>query len=66
MLSHNWSPQASLKDCFNSTQLIRSAAISANVKSPLLDVCGNLYAQAMEAGLGEQDMIAIAKQIEDR
>jgi 3-hydroxyisobutyrate dehydrogenase-like beta-hydroxyacid dehydrogenase len=66
MLNQDWSPQASLKDCYNSTQLIRSAAISANVKSPLMDVCGKLYAQAMEAGLGEEDMIAIAKQIGDR
>jgi 3-hydroxyisobutyrate dehydrogenase-like beta-hydroxyacid dehydrogenase len=66
MLSQDWSPQASLKDCYNSTQLIRSAAISANVKSPLMDVCGNLYAQAMESALGEEDMIAIAKKIGDR
>ncbi|KAF3401972.1 Glyoxylate/succinic semialdehyde reductase [Penicillium rolfsii] len=66
MVSDDWSPQASLKDCYNSTQLIRSAAISANVQSPLMDVCGDLYARAIEAGLGEEDMIAIAKQISNR
>lgn len=66
MLAQDWSPQAALKDCYNSTQLIQSAAVSANIQSPLMDVCGKLYAQAMEAGLGEEDMIAIAKQIGDR
>lgn len=66
MLNEDWSPQAALKDCYNSTQLIQSAAVSANIQSPLMDVCGKLYAQAMEAGLGEEDMIAIAKLIGDR
>lgn len=66
MLNQDWSPQAALKDCYNSTQLIQSAAVSANIQSPLMDVCGKLYTQAMEAGLGEEDMIAIAKQIGDR
>lgn len=65
MLNQDWSPQAALKDCYNSTQLIQSAAASANTRSPLMAVCGKLYAQAMEAGLGEEDMIAIAKQIGD-
>ncbi|KAH8429708.1 NAD(P)-dependent oxidoreductase [Aspergillus melleus] len=66
MLDQDWSPQAALKDCYNSTQLIQSAAVSANVKSPLMDVCGKLYAQALDAGQGEEDMIAIAKQIGNR
>jgi 3-hydroxyisobutyrate dehydrogenase len=66
MLNQDWSLQAALKDCYNSTQLIQSAAVSENTGSPLMDVCGKLYAQAMEAGLGEEDMIAIPKQIGDR
>ncbi|KAJ6024610.1 hypothetical protein N7540_005407 [Penicillium herquei] len=66
MLNEDWSPQAAIKDCYNSTQLIQSAAVSANTQSPLMDVCGKLYAQAMDAGLGEEDMIAIAKLIGDR
>ncbi|KAL4937243.1 6-phosphogluconate dehydrogenase [Aspergillus oleicola] len=48
MLNQDWSPQAAIKDCYNSTQLIQSAAIAANTKSPLMDVCGKLYARAME------------------
>ncbi|KAJ5701452.1 hypothetical protein N7488_009000 [Penicillium malachiteum] len=66
MINDDWSPQAAIKDCYNSTQLIQSAAVSANIQSPLMDVCGKLYAQAMDAGLGEEDMIAISKVIGDR
>ncbi|KAL2831567.1 putative NAD binding NADP oxidoreductase coenzyme F420-dependent [Aspergillus cavernicola] len=61
--NENWSPQASLKDCYNSTQLIESAAEAANTQSPLMHLCGKLYKEAMEAGLGEEDMIAVAKTV---
>ncbi|KAI9036726.1 NAD(P)-dependent oxidoreductase [Aspergillus affinis] len=66
MLNQDWSPHAALKDCYNSTQLIQSAAASANVKLPLMDKCEKLYARAMDASLGEEDVVAIAKQIWDR
>lgn len=63
MLSEDWSPQAALKDCYNSTQLIQSAAASVHTQTPLMRVCGNLHGEAIKAGLGEEDMIAVVKQI---
>ncbi|KAL2811421.1 putative NAD binding NADP oxidoreductase coenzyme F420-dependent [Aspergillus granulosus] len=59
----DWSAQASLKDCYNSTQLIESAAAAAGTRSPLMQLCGKLYKEAIETGLGEEDMISIAKTV---
>lgn len=63
MLNQDWSAQATIKDCYNSTQLIQSAAASANIQSPFLHLCDALYGEAKERGLGEEDMIAVAKLI---
>ncbi|KAL1871480.1 hypothetical protein Plec18167_007040 [Paecilomyces lecythidis] len=63
ILNNDWEPQAGLRDCYNSTQLIISAATSAGIQSPLMDVCGQLYLEALEAGLGDEDMIAVLKVI---
>ncbi|KAJ0415129.1 NAD(P)-binding protein [Aspergillus carlsbadensis] len=60
---NDWSAQASLKDCYNSTQLIELAAAAAETRSPLMEVCGRLYKEGMEAGLGEEDMISIVKTV---
>ncbi|KAL3451348.1 putative NAD binding NADP oxidoreductase coenzyme F420-dependent [Aspergillus insuetus] len=60
---NDWSAQASLKDCYNSTQLIQSAAAAAETRSPLMEACGKLYKEAMDAGLGEEDMISILKTV---
>ncbi|KAL2793162.1 putative NAD binding NADP oxidoreductase coenzyme F420-dependent [Aspergillus keveii] len=60
---NDWSAQASLKDCYNSTQLIQSAAATAETRSPLMEACGKLYKEAMEAGFGEEDMISIVKTV---
>lgn len=61
MLNQDWSPQASIKDCYNSTQLIHSAAKKEEARAPLVELCGSLYKEAKESGLGEEDMIAVAK-----
>jgi len=61
MLNEDWTAQAAIKDCYNSTQLISSAAKSADTWSPLAQLCESLYGQAKEAGLGDEDMIALTK-----
>jgi 3-hydroxyisobutyrate dehydrogenase-like beta-hydroxyacid dehydrogenase len=61
MLSQNWSAQAGIRDCYNSTQLIQAAAKEANTQAPLIEVCGSLYRRAIESGLGEEDMISVVK-----
>ncbi|KAH8803486.1 hypothetical protein F5884DRAFT_837310 [Xylogone sp. PMI_703] len=63
MLNQDWSAQATIKDCYNSTQLIQSAAKQANTLVPLVQICSSLYGQANQSGLGEEDMIAVAKVI---
>ncbi|KAL2851157.1 hypothetical protein BJY01DRAFT_209292 [Aspergillus pseudoustus] len=59
----DWSVQGSLKDCYNGMQLIESAAAAAGMRSPLMEVCGKVYKEAIEAGLGEEDMISIVKTV---
>ena len=64
ILQENWAPQAAIKDCYNSTLLIQEAAKKAGTAVPLLALCSTSYAQAVQAGLGEEDMIAVAKVFE--
>jgi 3-hydroxyisobutyrate dehydrogenase-like beta-hydroxyacid dehydrogenase len=61
ILREDWSPQAAIKDCYNSTQLIQSAAQDVQVQTPLIEVCNSLYRDAYNSGWGEEDMIAIYK-----
>ncbi|KAE8377946.1 hypothetical protein BDV26DRAFT_281440 [Aspergillus bertholletiae] len=61
ILNEDWAPQASLQDCYNSTQLIGKAAEQANTRSPMMQLCAKLYEEALEAELGEEDMIAVSK-----
>jgi 3-hydroxyisobutyrate dehydrogenase len=61
ILAQDWSPQAAVKDCYNNTRLILSAAEEVNAQVPLARMAEALYKQAIESGLGEEDMIAIAK-----
>lgn len=61
MLKEDWSAQAAIADCYNITQLIKSASQESGVQSPIIELCGNLYNQAKQLGLGEEDMIAITK-----
>ncbi|KAI8680485.1 hypothetical protein NCS57_00329600 [Fusarium keratoplasticum] len=61
MLKDDWSPQAAIKDCYNSTQLIKSAAEEVRVRTPLIQICDSLYRDANYAGWGEEDMMAIYK-----
>ncbi|VTT60899.1 unnamed protein product [Fusarium fujikuroi] len=61
ILDGDWTPQAAIKDCYNSTELIKSAAQSVQVQTPSIQVCNSLYREAHENGLGEEDMMAIYK-----
>lgn len=61
MLNQDWSAQAAIKDCYNSTELIREAARTASTQSPLMEICEELYVEATRSGLGEEDMIAVTK-----
>ncbi|CAI6098820.1 unnamed protein product [Clonostachys chloroleuca] len=61
MLHQDWAPQASARDCYNSTQLIRAAIEEANTQSPLALLSASLYRKAIESGWGDEDMISVYK-----
>ncbi|KAL0942018.1 nad-binding protein [Colletotrichum truncatum] len=61
IVNGDWAPQASIKDCYNSTQLIVKATEDANVRAPYAELCRSVYKEAAETGLGEDDMIAVFK-----
>ncbi|RYC84061.1 hypothetical protein BFJ63_vAg13083 [Fusarium oxysporum f. sp. narcissi] len=61
ILKGDWTPQAAIKDCYNSTELIKSAAQGVKVQTPLVQLCNSLYREAYQNGLGEEDMMAIYK-----
>ncbi|KAL6872182.1 putative NAD binding NADP oxidoreductase coenzyme F420-dependent [Trichoderma novae-zelandiae] len=66
MAKADWSPQAAVKDCYNSTELIRAAATAAEAKTPLIQVCNDLYRQAIDSGLQDEDMIAIYRVLSEK
>ncbi|KAF4338967.1 gamma hydroxybutyrate dehydrogenase [Fusarium beomiforme] len=61
ILKDDWSPQAAIKDCYNSTELIKTAAHELQVETPLIQLCNSLYKDAKDNGLGEEDMMAVYK-----
>ncbi|KAL6800922.1 hypothetical protein GGI35DRAFT_458436 [Trichoderma velutinum] len=66
MAKQDWSAQAAVKDCYNSTELIRTAAKAAEAKTPLIQVCNSLYKQAMDSGLEDEDMIAVYRVLSEQ
>lgn len=61
LLKEDWSPQATVVDCYNSTELTRLAALEVNVQTPLILANNSLYRVAKECGLGEEDCVAAYK-----
>lgn len=61
IINQDWSAQAALKDCFNNTELVKSAAQNAGAEIPLMQVCNVLYKESLVKGLDEDDMIAVYK-----
>ncbi|KKO99612.1 hypothetical protein THAR02_08284 [Trichoderma harzianum] len=66
MAKQDWSAQAAVKDCYNSTELIRTAAKAVEAKTPLISVCNSLYKQAMDSGLEDEDMIAVYRVLSEQ
>ncbi|KAL7953414.1 hypothetical protein V8C34DRAFT_297041 [Trichoderma compactum] len=66
MAKQDWSAQAAVKDCYNSTELIRTAAKAARAKTPLIQVCNSLYKQAMDSRLEDEDMISVYRVLSEQ
>ncbi|KAH6684971.1 hypothetical protein F5X68DRAFT_210438 [Plectosphaerella plurivora] len=61
MQREDWSAQASIDDCHNSTRLICAATAQAGTKGPLISLCEHLYGTAKDEGFGGEDMVAVIK-----
>ena len=64
MLAQDFTVQGAIANVLQNNRLIAEAA--AGVASPLLDVCHALYAETFALGLGDADMIAVIRAIEQR
>jgi 3-hydroxyisobutyrate dehydrogenase len=58
--------QAAALDVLKNNRLIAEAAREAGIASPLLDVCHALFAETVELGLPQADMVAVLRAIEAR
>jgi 3-hydroxyisobutyrate dehydrogenase len=66
LIAQDFSVQAAISDVLMNNQLVVDAARAAGVASPLLDVCLALYSEAERLGLGEEDMAAVIRALEQR
>lgn len=60
----DFAPHAKASDVLMNSRLILASARIGGVSTPLLDICGALYGDAVNAGFGNEDMIAVVKAIE--
>ena len=66
LVARDFEVQAAIHDVLKNNQLVAQAAREAQLASPLLDVCRDLYAQTVDMGLGHADMVAVVQAIEER
>jgi 3-hydroxyisobutyrate dehydrogenase len=66
LLAQDFAVQASITNVLENVRLIADAARDAAVASPLLDVCHALFGETQALGLGDTDMIAVIRAIEQR
>ena len=64
-LAHrDFTPQAALRNAAESNRLVVEAAREAGIPTPLVDACLEMYRRALAQGLGDEDMVAVAKTYE--
>ena len=66
IVADDWAPQAAIRDVLMNSALITDAARGRGIASPLLDVCRDLYDEAVLRGDGSLDMAAVIRAITDR
>jgi len=66
LADEDFEPQAAIADVLKNNRLVVNAARASGTPLPLLDVCGDLYAEAVEMGLGALDMASVVKAIAAR
>jgi 3-hydroxyisobutyrate dehydrogenase len=66
LVAGDFAVQASSVNVLENTRLIVSAVVEANLASPVLHVCHELYAETVALGHGEKDMVAVIRALEAR
>jgi 3-hydroxyisobutyrate dehydrogenase len=66
LVDGDFAVQASIRDVLMNNRLIVDAARAAGVASPLLDVCHELYGEALALGHGDADMAAVVHAVAAR
>jgi 3-hydroxyisobutyrate dehydrogenase len=66
LLKQEFSRQAGISDVLKNNRLVVEAAREARIASPLIDVCFALYGETEALGLGDEDMVAVIRAIEQR
>ncbi len=66
LVNENFEVQAAIVDVLKNNRLAAEAARNANLASPLLDVCSQLYSETVSLGHGHEDMAAVVRAIEAR
>ncbi|PTB17989.1 2-hydroxy-3-oxopropionate reductase [Trinickia symbiotica] len=66
LVNENFEVQASIVDVLKNNRLATEAARNANLASPLLDICFQLYSETVSLGHGNEDMAAVVRAIEAR
>jgi 3-hydroxyisobutyrate dehydrogenase len=66
LIKRDFAAQAAARDVLMNNELVADAARKAGIASPVLDVCHALFDEAVRAGHGAEDMIAVVRAIERR
>jgi 3-hydroxyisobutyrate dehydrogenase len=66
LFSRDFTVEGAISNVLENNRLIAEAARKASIASPLLDVCQALYGEAKALGLGDADMVAVIRAIEER
>ena len=67
LVARDFAVQASISDVLeNNCRWIAESARQAGIASPPLDVCHALYGETHALGLGDTDMVAVIRAIEER
>lgn len=66
LVTEDFAVQASIANVWMNADLVASAARSAGVASPLLDVCHELLTETRQLGYDGGDMVAVVKALEAR
>lgn len=66
LLAGDLAVQAAALDVLKNNRLIAQAARTADVASPLLDVCHALFEETVALGHGDEDMVAVLRALEAR